>query len=81
MSEIISVGEIENDIKQVKDLWSKTINKYNDDIFPRATVCHEFLCDDERIKVAGDIFKKLDRYVSIIKKYYYREKRGVNSLF
>ena len=73
VKDIISIGEIESDIKRVKDLWSKVINKYNDDIFPHTTIYNDFLCDIERTKMARDIFRNLDRYVGIIKKYYYME--------
>jgi len=73
VKEIISIGEIESDIKRVKDLWSEVINKYNDDIFPHTTIYHDFLCNTERSKVARDIFRNLDIYVGIIKKYYYME--------
>ncbi len=72
IKEIMSIGEIEDDIKQVKDLWSKIIDKYNDK-FSHTSIYSEFLCDDERSKVARDIFRNLDQYVSIIKKYYYME--------
>jgi hypothetical protein len=60
--------EILDDINPIKEIWSKVIDKYN-------TRFHssEFLTDKERSDVAGDVFRKLDRYAEILKNYYYKE--------
>ncbi|MFX1329123.1 MAG: hypothetical protein ACFE91_13430 [Promethearchaeota archaeon] len=63
--------EIIKDIEQVKHLWEEVVNKWNDKF--RSFNSFEFINDNERIKAAGDIFRNLDRYIDIIKNYYYRE--------
>lgn len=67
----IPEGEIIEDIKQVKNLWVEIMNKWNDKF--RSFNSFEFIMDNERIKVAKDIFRNLDRYIDIIKNYYYQE--------
>ncbi|MCP6719030.1 MAG: hypothetical protein KJI71_02215 [Patescibacteria group bacterium] len=63
--------EILDDIKPIKEIWSNVIDKYN-------TRFHslEFLTDKERSEVAGDVFRRLDRYAEILKNYYYKELHG-----
>ena len=60
--------EILEDINPIKKLWSKVVDKYNARFHSS-----EFLTDKERSEVAGDVFRKLDRYVEILKNYYYKE--------
>lgn len=67
----IPEGEIIEDIEQVKNLWAEIMNKWNDKF--RSFNSYEFITDNERITVAKDIFRNLDRYIDIIKNYYYQE--------
>ena len=60
--------EILEDINPIKEFWSKVIDKYNARFHSS-----DFLTDEERSEVAGDVFRKLDRYVEILKNYYYKE--------
>lgn len=70
--EILTTGEMDRDINQIKDLFGEIVNKYND-IFRRTKLSGKFLTDCERSKVAGEVFRKLDRYKEIIKNYCYMD--------
>ena len=61
--------QILEDITPIKELWAKVIEKYN----TRFHSLGGFLIDKERSKVAGDVFRSLDRYIEILKNYNYKE--------
>ena len=63
--------EIVEDVGQVMKLWGEIMNKWNDKF--RSFNSFDFINDNERIKLAGDIFRNLERYIDIIKNYYYQE--------
>lgn len=66
------MGEYIGKLNKLRKMLSDIVNEGNE-LIPN----QEYLMDQERINTARDLFKGIDMFESIFKRYYYKSRREI----